>query len=300
MYVTNQTKLNDTNQGGFTMKKATPVQINWKPDKNNPVPLYQQIVDYIYQKISSGDWPVGTRLPSQRALAEQFDVNRSTITSALDELTAFGIIRSGHGAGTLVINNTWGLMLPEFQKWEKYVTSGSFMENNQTIQTINRMEFEENIIRLGTGELDPRIFPKDKWNQVLRNLTPQIQSLGYLGPLGLPELQEALARHLASCGIHTSPSNILVTSGALQALQLISVALLKPGSTVYTEAPSCRYFNRRVCAFSGFRWMNTGFSIGNYKIKRPCRADITPVFCIRYQQIRIQPVLQWRREGGRN
>ena len=101
------------------MKKATPVQINWKPDKNNPVPLYQQIVDYIYQKISSGDWPVGTRLPSQRALAEQFDVNRSTITSALDELTAFGIIRSGHGAGTLVINNTWGLMLPEFQKWEK-------------------------------------------------------------------------------------------------------------------------------------------------------------------------------------
>ena len=107
------------------MKKATPVQINWKPDKNNPVPLYQQIVDYIYQKISSGDWPVGTRLPSQRALAEQFDVNRSTITSALDELTAFGIIRSGHGAGTLVINNTWGLMLPEFQKWEKYVTSGS-------------------------------------------------------------------------------------------------------------------------------------------------------------------------------
>ena len=86
------------------MKKATPVQINWKPDKNNPVPLYQQIVDYIYQKISSGDWPVGTRLPSQRALAEQFNVNRSTITSALDELTAFGIIRSGHGAGTLVIN----------------------------------------------------------------------------------------------------------------------------------------------------------------------------------------------------
>ena len=67
-----------------------------------------------YQKISSGDWPVGTRLPSQRALAEQFDVNRSTITSALDELTAFGIIQSGHGAGTQVMNNTWGLMLPEF------------------------------------------------------------------------------------------------------------------------------------------------------------------------------------------
>ena len=44
------------------MKKATPVQINWKPDKNNPVPLYQQIVDYIYQKISSGDWPVACRL----------------------------------------------------------------------------------------------------------------------------------------------------------------------------------------------------------------------------------------------
>ena len=44
------------------MKKATPVQINWKPDKNNPVPLYQQIVDYIYQKISSGDLAGGDTL----------------------------------------------------------------------------------------------------------------------------------------------------------------------------------------------------------------------------------------------
>ncbi len=43
---------------------------------------------------------------------------------------------------------------------------------------------------------------------------------------------------METLGIYASPSCILITSGSLQALQLISVCLLKNGSTIYTEAPT--------------------------------------------------------------
>ena len=64
-------------------------------------------------------------------------------------------------------------------------------------------------------------------------------SLNYLGPLGLPELRQVLAERLyAEQNIQCTPGNILIVSGSLQGLQLISVCMLKKGSMVYTEAPT--------------------------------------------------------------
>ena len=57
-------------------------------------------------------------------------------------------------------------------------------------------------------------------------------------PLGLLELRQALSAHLAELGIAAPPSCILITSGALQGLQLISACLLPRGATVFTEAPT--------------------------------------------------------------
>lgn len=220
------------------MKKSSPVQIDWSPDKTSAVPVYRQIVDFVLGKVSSGEWPIGTRLPAQRQLAEQFGVNRSTISTAMDELSSYGMLAGGHGAGTQIVSNTWSLLLPPSPDWNQYVSSGFFRANSATIQTINRLEFAPEILRLGTGELDPRLFPREIWAAVLDKLSRSIPSLGYLEPLGLLELREAVAAHMATLGVHTSPSCILITSGSLQALQLISACLLKSGSTVFTEAPS--------------------------------------------------------------
>lgn len=63
-------------------------------------------------------------------------------------------------------------------------------------------------------------------------------SLGYSEPKGSRFLRETLSEYLRSKGIFASPSSILIVSGALQGLQLISVGLLQPGSTVLTETPS--------------------------------------------------------------
>lgn len=214
------------------------VSINWKPDKKSDTPMYLQIVEYICNKISNGDWLIGSQLPSQRKLATLFEVNRSTIVTAMDELMSRGIIKSEFGGGTKIVSNTWSLLMStQTPDWNKYIKAGLFQANTPTIQIINRLEFD-NYIRLGTGELSPKLFPHEMMKTVLNRLSNHIYSLNYLEPLGLFELRQEISCRLAHYGINAPPSCILITSGSLQALQLISICMLKTGSTVFTEAPT--------------------------------------------------------------
>ncbi len=218
------------------MKK---VIVDWVPDKGSKEPIYQQIVDYISKKISNGDWAIGYYLPSERILANKFEVNRSTISAALDILKSYGLIDGKGGKGTVIASNTWSLMISSSEaNWGNYVKSGYFKENLPTIQEINSMEFKEGVVRLGTGELSPQLYPSKMMKDIFEKLSQTITSLNYLEPLGLLELREILSERLNKKGIQCKPSNILITSGSLQALQLISVSILKQGLSVYTEAPS--------------------------------------------------------------
>ncbi|MBT2655880.1 PLP-dependent aminotransferase family protein [Bacillus sp. ISL-18] len=212
---------------------------DWKPNKSSPVPLHKQITDFMKEKIANGEWTIGYKLPPQRTLAKRLEVNRSTIVTAYDELIAEGLIEGKSGSGTRVINNTWNLLAttppPD---WNSYVKFGTHQPNLPTIQEINHAEFTPNIIRLGTGELSPNLIPSQSMKKVFQQLSNKEISYGYEEPKGLLPLREQIATYLRTIGIHASPSSILIVSGALQALQLISVGLLHKGSTVLTEKPS--------------------------------------------------------------
>ncbi|WP_053954955.1 PLP-dependent aminotransferase family protein [Inediibacterium massiliense] len=239
--------------------------IDWKPDKFSSDPLYKQITYYIKEKIRSGDWPMGSKLPTQRKLAEIFQVNRSTIVEALDELKAEGLIEGKSGRGTEIVNNTWSLLASiSPPNWKNYIEGGTHRPNQQTIQMINKLEFDPDMIRLGTGELAPELFPKDKMKKVLTNIPDTIPSLGYLGPKGLFELRKVISEHLKKYNIHVSPSCILITSGALQALQLISIGILHEGSTIFVEKPS---YIKSLHVFQSAGMKLTGLSMDQYGIE---------------------------------
>ncbi|WP_196593995.1 aminotransferase-like domain-containing protein [Pectinatus sottacetonis] len=211
----------------------------WKEKKCIVKPLYRQIVEFVCKKIAQGEWSIGTKLPPQRKLAEIFGVNRSTVVTAMDELASYGIVKSYGRMGTKIVNNTWSVMMSSALDWGKYINAGAFKANNHIIQEINRLEFEPNIMRLGTGEIAPDLFPYDMWDKVLGILSRKHIKFGYLRTLGSLHLREVLAEHLKKQGMHNiSADNILITSGSLQGLQLISVGLLKKGATIYMEMPT--------------------------------------------------------------
>jgi len=213
--------------------------VNWKPNKKSSIPVYKQIIDYIKERISNGEWSIGSKLPTQRELSKIFDVNRSTVVEALEELKAEGLIEGKSGGGTVIVNNTWSLLASTPPpNWKDYISSGIHKPNLPTIQMINRLENEKGIIRLGTGELASELYPHDMMKKVLIKVSEKVTSLGYEEPKGLMFLREAISEYIKKCGINASPSKILIVSGSLQALQLISIGILHQGSTVLVEKPS--------------------------------------------------------------
>lgn len=65
-------------------------------------PKYLRIHADLRDRITSGQWPVGSPLPAQRELAEEFGVSVMTLRQALQLLTDDGLIEARHGSGTYV------------------------------------------------------------------------------------------------------------------------------------------------------------------------------------------------------
>lgn len=213
--------------------------LEWKPNRSSPLPLHQQIYDYMKKKIMNGEWSIGTKIPPQRTLANKFKVNRSTIITALDELVADGLIESKVGRGTVVINNTWSIISSSPPPdWGNYVRSGLHQPNQSIIKDINNAEIRPDLIRLGTGELSPELLPYDKMKSIFLKNTEQALSLSYTEPKGNLYLRETVCNYLKTKGMEATPSFVLIVSGGLQALQLISLGLLHKGSTIFHETPS--------------------------------------------------------------
>lgn len=213
--------------------------LNWKPDRHSHLSLHLQIIDWITTRIEQGEWPVGTKLPPQRKLAEQLDVNRSTIIEVLDELKADGLLETKRGAGTFVANNSWNVLLNKSQpNWQKHIETSIHKPNYHTIQLINEYEQVSSMIRLGTGELSPDLLPTKLLEQSFQSISLQARDIGYSEPKGSKKLRIILSDYLQKRGIRTSPESILIVSGALQALQLISIGLLEPQSIIFQEHPS--------------------------------------------------------------
>ncbi|MFJ7666670.1 PLP-dependent aminotransferase family protein [Lysinibacillus sp. NPDC097195] len=213
--------------------------MGWQPTRQGDRTLQQQIVTWITERIERGDWVAGTKLPTQRQLALQFGVNRSTVQQALEELKAIGILESTIGSGIYVANSSWQALIKQRQpNWQTYIDTSLHKPNYHTIQLINEYEQRDDFIRLGTGELAPNLLPTTEMEASLKELSLEPRALGYSSPQGSKQLREAICRYVQKRGIQALPENVCIVSGALQALQLIAVGLLEQGSIVFQEKTS--------------------------------------------------------------
>ena len=71
-------------------------------NSDSPIPLYHQLADIILEKIRSGVYPPGTKIPSEHRLAEDCRIGRPTARQATDLLVRKGILIRKRGSGTFV------------------------------------------------------------------------------------------------------------------------------------------------------------------------------------------------------
>jgi GntR family histidine utilization transcriptional repressor len=66
------------------------------------MPRYQRVKEHVLERIRSGEWPVGHRIPSENRLVETLGISRMTVNRAMRELADAGILARLQGVGTFV------------------------------------------------------------------------------------------------------------------------------------------------------------------------------------------------------
>ncbi|RAI82911.1 PLP-dependent aminotransferase family protein [Macrococcoides goetzii] len=196
-----------------------------------------EIINIIVDEINKGIYEVGDKLPSQRALSQRFNVNRSTIVDVMNKLKSFGVITTIEKKG-IFVSDSLNVMVHNHVKWKNRIQPHLEKQNQYYIKRINELEFDEKIVRLGTGELSPDLVPINKFKEIMEDDSLHPFTSNYEEPLGNIHLRKAIQKHVLKRGIKCEINEICVTSGALQGLKLIAEGFLLPSSKLYIESPS--------------------------------------------------------------
>lgn len=199
---------------------------------------YKNIIDDIINKINDGVLKPGDKLSSQRKISKYYNVNRSTVVQALDILKSYGILDTIEKRGIYVSQYKWNTYITSNIRWQDYIGNSVSKNNQYYIQRINELEFDADIVRLGTGELAPNLIPNHLFKEILINDIDEPLYTNYEEPKGKLDLRVEIVKYMKKRGVSCDINNICVTSGALQGLKLIADGLLVPQSKIIIETPS--------------------------------------------------------------
>lgn len=197
-----------------------PLLGNWTGGEG---PLYRQLADRVGRLVRDGDLRPDDRLPPERALAEELAVSRSTTVAAYALLQERGVVVRRQGSGTRIAPE--GLVAPGARLDEGHVNElFRPMLSNDTYAidlasaTVGRSESVRVALESLAGP----------------ELTALLGTTGY-APAGLMTLRRRLADFYLQQGVPTDFGHILVTTGAQQAISLVTSLLVNPGDAVVTE-----------------------------------------------------------------
>ena len=173
----------------------------------------------LQELIGDGRIPVGTRLPSERAVTSALGVSRSTVSRAYAELIEAGFATARQGSGT------YATVPVERRRAHDHVLHAGGLD-----------AAPEGSIDLNCASDSATPGVAAAYDRALAALPSYLCGSGYL-PSGLPGLQAVIADWYARRGLPTTPGQVIVTSGALSATAIVARALSRPGDRVMIETP---------------------------------------------------------------
>ncbi len=163
----------------------------------------------------------GTRLPASRLLAQELSVSRTTVVSAYDQLISEGYLRTKIGGGTFVVDQ-----LPHLAP--------------HRTKTVAHPEPPQAWLPFHSGVPDQTLFPHRIWSRHIERAwaKPDTHLIGRPDPFGWYPLRQSISAHLSAWRkLDCSPEQILITSGASEAFDIIFRGLLEPAQTAVVEDP---------------------------------------------------------------
>jgi 2-aminoadipate transaminase len=226
---------------------TAPISPLIKLERNNGLPLYRQICQRLREAILSGELAEGTRLPTERALARELGVNRTTVMNAYNELASEGLIEGHVGRGTLVRRNHFPHFDERFEQetasWLLGLPAGErelIGPDARLLSELAAAGEQKEIISLTPGTPAPDLLPAELFSTIYAEslLVSREEALGYCPVEGLHSLRQEIAAWMRRRGVAVDTEQILVLSGSTQGVGLVGRLLLNPGDEVVVEVPT--------------------------------------------------------------
>lgn len=240
-------------------------------DADLGLPDYRRLYQGIRNAILDGILRPGQKLPASRALAKHLGVSRNTIITSFELLASEGYIESKTGSGSFVSSQLPDRgMAPAYTKNAAIPLNAKIPENTPDKKPDSRIsplsssiqraqKFERRFPnKAALRPFNPTIpdlsaFPFDIWARLLRRTwrSPLTELAVPVDSMGFYPLREQIAQWLyASRGVRCQAHQVMIVSGAQQALDLIARVLIDPGASVAIEYPGYEGI-RGVLAASG-------------------------------------------------
>lgn len=201
--------------------------------KESNIPYYQQIYMQIVERIQSGMLSHGDYLPSLRSMADDLQISLLTVRKAYKQLETKGYIRIEQGKGAYIHKRIRKDFKPIPYQWQQ--TKSINVMRSQYVMNQHRKYFD-----FSQAILYPRLLPNPFLSdEMLKLLNKDQMILATYGPVqGDKELRVEITNYLKEHQqLVIDPSQLLITSGAQQGIDLIAQTLLKPGDLVLVESP---------------------------------------------------------------
>lgn len=200
--------------------------------------LYEKLANEIAKSIRDGVLRVGDKLPSVRDACSSRGVSPSTVFQAYYLLEARGLVRARPRSGYYV--NARDDSLPPEPDTSRPDGESTELAISERIFDILDSVRNRDVTPLGSAFPSPLLFPLPRLAQAmsahLKRQDP-LDTIEDLSP-GNPGLRRQIALRYLIAGINVPANDIVVTNGALEALNLCLQAVAEPGDTVIVEAPT--------------------------------------------------------------
>ncbi|MBW3776654.1 PLP-dependent aminotransferase family protein [Aeromonas veronii] len=200
------------------------------------MPLYQQLAERLSREIDDGIWQPGERIPSIRQSCKTHNLSPMTVLQAYQLLESQGRILARPQSGYYVKAAS-----PKVARHTPSQThySGSVDINDLVFEVLQASKSRA-LVPLGMSVADPTLFPHPQLGRALASCMRKLDPFSTVAdlPPGNEALRRAIAQRYASDGVAINPQEIIITTGAMEALSLSLQVLTEPGDWVVVESPT--------------------------------------------------------------
>ena len=209
--------------------------------RSDTLKKYEMLAEEIAKAIQQGLLKTGDKLPSIRQIQQDKHINASTVFQAYYALEARGLIVARPRSGYYVAGRSRTATTPPVWPTPAPAAPATLAVSDLVFTLLERIKDPQHI-PLGSAFPSPTLFPlrrlADHMVKAVRQLSP-LTTISDIGQ-GDPELRRQVALRYQLDGNVTDPAEIIITNGALEALNLCLAAVTQPGDSVIIESP-CFY-----------------------------------------------------------